>query len=87
MSESSWRFHRFSPVCLVRLLLQLTAQDIAAHCHVALDLTCTNQLYRELNQCGYQQNQAAHALNRITTISQSRGYERIRRPGGAYIVR
>lgn len=29
------------------------------------DLACANLLYRELNQWGYQQNQAAHALNRI----------------------
>ena len=50
---------------LVRLLLQLPAEDVAAHHHVVLDLTCANRLYRELNQWGYQQNQAAHALNRI----------------------
>ncbi|MBS6418944.1 MAG: hypothetical protein KH372_09015, partial [Olsenella uli] len=50
---------------LVRLLLQLPAEDIAARRHVVLDLTCANRLYRELNQWGYQQNQAAHALNRI----------------------
>lgn len=50
---------------LVRLLLQLPAEDVAAHRHVVLDLTCANRLYRELNQWGYQQNQAAHALNRI----------------------
>ena len=36
-----------------------------ARSHVVLDLTCANHLYRELNQWGYQQNQAAHALNRI----------------------
>lgn len=50
---------------LVRLLLQLSAEDVAAYRHVVLDLTCANRLYRELNQWGYQQNQAAHALNRI----------------------
>ena len=50
---------------LVRLLLQLPAEDVAAHRHVVLDLTCANRLYRELNQWGYQQNQAVHALNRI----------------------
>ena len=50
---------------LVRLLLQLPAEDIAARRHVVLDLTCANRLYRELNQWGYQQNQAAHALNLI----------------------
>lgn len=50
---------------LVRLLLQLPAEDVAAQRHVVLDLTCANRLYRELNQWGYQQNQAAHALNRI----------------------
>lgn len=50
---------------LVRLLLQLSAEDAAARRHVVLDLTCANHLYRELNQWGYQQNQAAHALNRI----------------------
>ena len=50
---------------LVRLLLQLPAEDVAARRHVALDLTCANRLYRELNQWGYQQNQVAHALNRI----------------------
>lgn len=50
---------------LVRLLLQLPARDVAAHRHVVLDLACANRLYRELNQWGYQQNQAAHALNRI----------------------
>lgn len=50
---------------LVRLLLQLPAEDIAARRHVVLDLTCANRLYRELNQWGYQQNQVAHALNRI----------------------
>ena len=32
---------------------------------MVLDLACANRLYRELNQWGYQQNQAAHALNRI----------------------
>lgn len=50
---------------LVRLLLQLPAEDVAARLHVVLDLTCANRLYRELNQWGYQQNQAVHALNRI----------------------
>ncbi len=50
---------------LVRLLLQLPAEDVAARRHVVLDLTCANRLYRELNQWGYQQNQAVHALNRI----------------------
>lgn len=50
---------------LVRQLLQLPAEDVAAHHHVVLDLACANRLYRELNQWGYQQNQAAHALNRI----------------------
>ena len=50
---------------LVRLLLQLPAEDVAAHRYVVLDLACANRLYRELNQWGYQQNQAAHALNRI----------------------
>ncbi len=50
---------------LVRLLLQLPAEDVAECRHVVLDLTCANRLYRELNQWGYQQNQAAHALNRI----------------------
>lgn len=50
---------------LVRLLLQLPAEDAAAHRHVALDLTCANRLDRELNQWGYQRNQAAHALNHI----------------------
>lgn len=50
---------------LVRLLLQLPAKDVAARHHVVLDLTCANRLYRELNQWGYQQNQAVHALNRI----------------------
>ncbi|EUB32165.1 hypothetical protein [Olsenella uli] len=55
----------FTTSALVRLLLQLPAKDVAARRHVALDLTCTNRLYRELNQWGYQQNQAVHALNRI----------------------
>ena len=32
---------------------------------MVLDLSCANRLYRELNQWGHQQNQAAHALNRI----------------------
>lgn len=50
---------------LVRLLLQLPAEDVAARRHVILDRACANRLYRELNQWGYQQNQAAHALNRI----------------------
>lgn len=50
---------------LVRLLLQLPAKDVAARRHVVLDLACANRLYRELNQWGYQQNQAAHALNHI----------------------
>lgn len=50
---------------LVRMLLQLPAENVAARRHVVLDLTCANRLYRELNQWGYQQNQAAHALNRI----------------------
>lgn len=50
---------------LVRLLLQLPAEDGAAQRHVVLDLACANRLCRELNQWGYQQNQAAHALNRI----------------------
>lgn len=50
---------------LVRLLLQLSAEDVAAYRHVVLDLTCANRLYRELNQWGYQQNQAVHVLNRI----------------------
>lgn len=50
---------------LVRLLLQLPAENVAARRHVVLDLACANRLYRELNQWGYQQNQAAHALNRI----------------------
>lgn len=50
---------------LVRLLLQLPAENVAAQRHVVLDLACANRLYRELNQWGYQQNQAAHALNRI----------------------
>lgn len=50
---------------LVRLLLQLPAKDVAARRHVVLDLACANRLYRELNQWGYQQNQTAHALNRI----------------------
>lgn len=49
----------------VRLLPQLPAEDVAARRHIALNLTCANRLYRELNQWGYQQNQAAHALNRI----------------------
>lgn len=50
---------------LVRLLLQLPAEDGAAQRHVVLDLACANRLCRELNQWGYQQNQAAHTLNRI----------------------
>ncbi|ERL08448.1 MULTISPECIES: hypothetical protein [Olsenella] len=50
---------------LVRLLLQLPAEGVAARRHVVLDLACANRLYRELNQWGYQRNQAAHALNRI----------------------
>lgn len=50
---------------LVRLLLQLPAEDVAARRHVILDRACANRLYRELNQWGYQQNQTAHALNRI----------------------
>ena len=50
---------------LVGLLLQLPAEDVAAQRHVVLDLICANRLYRELNQWGYQQNQAVHALNRI----------------------
>ena len=50
---------------LVRLLLQLLAEDVVAHRHVVLDLACANRLYRELNQWGYQQNQASRALNRI----------------------
>ena len=50
---------------LVRLLLQLPAEDVAARHHVVLDLACANRLYRELNQWGYQQNQASRALNRI----------------------
>lgn len=49
----------------MRLLLQLPADDAAARRHVVLDLSCANRLYRELNQWGYQQNQATHALNRI----------------------
>ena len=49
----------------MRLLLQLPAENVAARRHVVLDLACANRLYRELNQWGYQQNQAAHALNRI----------------------
>lgn len=49
----------------MRLLLQLPAEDVAARRHVVLDLVCANRLYRELSQWGYQQNQAAHALNRI----------------------
>lgn len=53
------------PSALVRLLLQLPAEDVAARQYVVLDLTCANRLCRELNQWGYQQNQAAHALNRI----------------------
>ena len=32
---------------------------------MVLDPACANRLYRELNQWGYQQNQADHALNRI----------------------
>ncbi len=51
---------------LVRLLLQLPAEDVEARRHVVLDLVCANRLYRELNQWGYQQNQASRALNRIT---------------------
>ncbi|WP_314026677.1 hypothetical protein [Olsenella uli] len=35
---------------LVRLLLQLPAEDVAARRHVVLDLVCANRLYRELNQ-------------------------------------
>ncbi|MDP9860692.1 putative DNA-binding protein [Olsenella profusa DSM 13989] len=50
---------------LVRLLLQLPAENVSARRHVVLDLACANRLYRELNQWGYQQNQSAHALNRI----------------------
>lgn len=50
---------------LVRLLLQLPAEDVEARRHMVLDLACANRLYRELNQWGHQQNQAAHALNRI----------------------
>lgn len=50
---------------LVRLLLQLPAEDVIAQRHVVLDLTCANRLYRELNQWGYRQNQTAHALNHI----------------------
>lgn len=50
---------------LVRLLLQLPAKDVAARRHVVLDLACANRLYRELNQWGYQWNQAVHAPNRI----------------------
>ena len=50
---------------LVGLLLQLPAEDVAARRHVVLDLTCANRLYRELNQWGYQWNQADHALNCI----------------------
>ena len=34
---------------LVRLLLQLPAEDVTARRHVVLDLTCANRLYRELN--------------------------------------
>ena len=41
---------------LVRLLLQLPAEDVAECRHVVLDLTCANRLYRELNQWACQQN-------------------------------
>lgn len=41
---------------LVRLLLQLPMEDVAAHRHVMLDLACANRLYRELNQWACQQN-------------------------------
>ena len=41
---------------LVRLLLQLPAEDVAARRHMVLDLNCTNHLYRELYRWGYQQN-------------------------------
>lgn len=40
----------FTTSALVRLLLQLPAKDVAAQCHVVLDLACANRLYRELNQ-------------------------------------
>ena len=49
----------------MRLLLQLPAEDAAARRHVVLDLSCANRLYHELNQWGYQQNQASYALNHI----------------------
>ena len=35
---------------LVRLLLQLLAEDVAARSRVVLDLVCANLLCRELNQ-------------------------------------
>lgn len=50
---------------LVRLLLQLPTDDVAAERAVVLDLATANRLYRGLNHWGYQRNQAAHALNRI----------------------
>jgi hypothetical protein len=50
---------------LVRLLLQLPADDVGAGRAVVLDLATANRLYRELNHWGYQRNQAVHALNRI----------------------
>ena len=51
---------------LVRLLLQLPAEDVVARRRVVLELVCANRLYREPNQWGYQQNQTDYALNRIT---------------------
>lgn len=50
---------------LVRLLLQLPSEDVAAHHAIVLDLATANRLYRELNHWGYQRNQAVRALNRI----------------------
>lgn len=50
---------------LVRLLLQLPADDVDAKHAVVLDLATANRLFRELNHWGYQRNQAVHALNRI----------------------
>jgi antitoxin component of RelBE/YafQ-DinJ toxin-antitoxin module len=50
---------------LVRILLQLPVEDIAAKRAVVLDFVTANRLYRELNHWGYQRNQAVHAFNRI----------------------
>lgn len=38
--------HHHAPP-LVRLLMQLSVEDVAARRHVVLDLVCVNRLYRD----------------------------------------